>query len=330
MKRITFVFLVFLVIFILFSCGINVPKKLPETIKVKYKNHVEIPLTTLHYELNNFTTSMVESLENSGFKITSETPITVSTENTFEIAPKDETPIEVISGDATFNIFDKTTILDFSTISDSSPLEMLSFDDVEFKIFFESTTTNLDSTLTFYLNDSKIILTKNSPEADLSATLKNAFENKKNLEASATIYVKGTPGDNDEFGIKYFVKIPLSGTVKTDYRIISQEVDLTSVATILENIESAYIVFKEWKNQTGLSKIGFKLGNLSSFIDDSNTKISITKQDFADITKQKTLLEIFIPKDSSIQINSSSYIDASSYLSLDLNLENVEFTLGGE
>lgn len=72
------------------------------------------------------------------------------------------------------------------------------------------------------------------------------------------------------------------------------------------------------------------MGNLSSFIDDSNTKISITKQDFADITKQKTLLEIFIPKDSSIQINSSSYIDASSYLSLDLNLENVEFTLGGE
>ncbi|MDK2900592.1 MAG: hypothetical protein PWQ45_1147 [Thermosipho sp. (in: thermotogales)] len=330
MKRIKFVFLVFLVIFILFSCGINVPKKLPETIKVKYKNHVEIPLTALHYELNDFTTSMIESLENSGFKITSETPITVSTENTFEISPKIETPIEGISGDATFNVFDKTTILNFSIISDSSPLEMLSFDNVEFKIFFESTTTNLDSTLTFYLNDSKIILTKNSPEADLSATLKNAFENKKNLEASATIYVKGTPGDNDEFGIKYFVKIPLSGTVKTDYRIISQEVDLTSVATILENIESAYIVFKEWKNQTGLSKIGFKLGNISSFIDDSNTKISITKQDFADITKQKTLLEIFIPKDSSIQINSSSYIDASSYLSLDLNLENVEFTLGGE
>lgn len=330
MKRITFVFLIFLVIFILFSCGIKVPKKLPETIKVKYKNHIEIPLTALHYELNDFTTSMIESLENSGFKITSETPITVSTENTFEIAPKIETPIEGISGDATFNVFDKTTILDFSTISDSSPLEMLSFDDVEFKIFFESTTTNLDSTLTFYLNDSKIILTKNSSEADLSTALKNAFENKQNLEASATIYVKGTPSDNDEFGIKYFVNIPLSGTVKINYTIISQEVDLTSAATILENIESASIIFKEWKNQTGLSKIGFKLGNISSFIDDSNTKISITKQDFANITKQKTLLEIFIPKDSSIQINSSSYIDASSYLSLDLNLENVEFPLGGE
>jgi len=86
MKRLYVVFLVVLLLLGLFSCGLRIPEKAPEKVSVKYSRTLEFPITTFEFNVQNFVSDMISSIQNT-FSVIKSDPIELTYATSVELSP---------------------------------------------------------------------------------------------------------------------------------------------------------------------------------------------------------------------------------------------------
>jgi len=76
MKKLYLLFVVVIIGLILFSCGIKVPQKAPEKLRIKYTKYLEFPITTLDLKVSDLVGSLQQGMVN-GLTILKEDPVKI-------------------------------------------------------------------------------------------------------------------------------------------------------------------------------------------------------------------------------------------------------------
>jgi len=76
MKKLYLLFVVVVIGLILFSCGIKVPQKAPEKLRMKYTKYLEFPITTLDLKVSDLVGSLQQGMVN-GLTILKEDPVKI-------------------------------------------------------------------------------------------------------------------------------------------------------------------------------------------------------------------------------------------------------------
>ncbi|MGQ9856399.1 MAG: hypothetical protein ACUVQF_06650 [Fervidobacterium sp.] len=76
MKRLYLIFLVVIVALVIFSCGIKIPQKAPEKVKVQYTKHLEFPVTTLDFKIKDLVDD-IEGQLGSGMTLVKTDPVEI-------------------------------------------------------------------------------------------------------------------------------------------------------------------------------------------------------------------------------------------------------------
>ncbi|WP_448376022.1 hypothetical protein [Fervidobacterium sp.] len=86
MRKLYLLFTVVIVGLLLFSCGIKLPQKAPEKVKVQYTKYLEFPITTLDLKVSDFVDSLLQ--ENiGGLSVLKADPITIQYATSIEYNP---------------------------------------------------------------------------------------------------------------------------------------------------------------------------------------------------------------------------------------------------
>lgn len=89
MKKLFYVFLILVILFSFWSCGLKIPEKLPDSVSFEVKKHVEFPITTMNYSMQDLTEPFISQFEEVGFNKVNDAPLTLSYSTNVEFSPKD-------------------------------------------------------------------------------------------------------------------------------------------------------------------------------------------------------------------------------------------------
>jgi hypothetical protein len=86
MRKLYLLFIAVLIGLFLFSCGLKLPSKAPEKVKVQYTKYLEFPITTLNLKVSDFVDSLLQ--ENSaGLSVIKGNPISINYATSVEYSP---------------------------------------------------------------------------------------------------------------------------------------------------------------------------------------------------------------------------------------------------
>jgi len=86
MRKLYLVFVAVLIGLFLFSCGLKLPSKAPEKVKVQYTKYLEFPITTLDLKVSDFVDSLLqESIP--GLSVVKADPISIKYATSIEYSP---------------------------------------------------------------------------------------------------------------------------------------------------------------------------------------------------------------------------------------------------
>ncbi|ABR30742.1 hypothetical protein SU69_04505 [Thermosipho melanesiensis] len=123
MKKIILMILVIVLIFIVWSCGLKIPERLPKNVNINYSKHLEFPITTIKTSLAEFANPLIKKFEDMGFYVSNENPITLSYATSIEFSPAKM--LEELNQTIKQNLSDFATSISFSfSIADISNLSI--------------------------------------------------------------------------------------------------------------------------------------------------------------------------------------------------------------
>ncbi|WP_448378539.1 hypothetical protein [Fervidobacterium sp.] len=86
MRKLYLLFVVVLIGLFLFSCGLKLPSKAPEKVKIQYTKYLEFPITTLDLKVSDFVDSLLQ--ENiGGLSVVKSNPISINYATSIEYSP---------------------------------------------------------------------------------------------------------------------------------------------------------------------------------------------------------------------------------------------------
>ncbi|MBO8161555.1 MAG: hypothetical protein H0Z24_07965 [Thermosipho sp. (in: Bacteria)] len=303
--------------FILGSCAIN----LPDSFTIKYSNHFEIPLTVLHFSFDDFASPVISSFESAGFQVTYGEPVVIaySTSTTVQLSDYIGFPGFDVPVDSTFTVLNNETLVEFSTIEGSETIQNVDFN-VNFIVEFESSTTTFDSTLTFLINGTPVVISDNSSETEnVSKYLKEVIKSGEDLVVYSEVYINGTVKSSDELSMNMYFEIPLEGTATTDIVLYQDTTDMSGIRSLAEFVDSATVVFDNYTNLLGFDTV-FEASDLSFYFGSTPPEVSISKNDLLSLAVENLPFSIKVPANGYFKIKSNSYLDTAIYISLDLTV----------
>lgn len=223
--------------------------------------------------------------------------------------------------------FGNITSIDFGTVlpSELGFLRELDYDiDATGKIEVKNSTVS--PVIKLNISGTEYVITKDNPR-NVGPKIVELFKNGQRMDVSLKLELpSGTITKDSELRFVLDVKFPLRmRTTSTEVRVSLGELsgDLSGLQEVVNNVSSATLKFKTWRNTTGLlAKLVIKRGTekvIEREFSTSSPEITLTAEQLRKLSQGGLTYEILIPAGGTVQLNYNGEFFASPYVAVHLN-----------
>ncbi|ODN29780.1 hypothetical protein [Fervidobacterium thailandense] len=227
--------------------------------------------------------------------------------------------------------FGNITSVDFGTVLPSEMGFLRQFDyDIDATGRIEVKNSTVSPVIKLNISGTEYVVTKDTPQ-NVGPKIVELFKNGQRMDVSLKFeFPGGTINKDSALKFVFDVKFPLRmRATSTDVSVSSGELsgDFSSLKKVVDNVSSAMLKFKTWKNTSGLSaKLIIKRGTeriVEREFSTSSPEITLTMEQLRKLSQGGLTYEILIPTGGTVQLNYNGEFFASPYVAVHLNA-NVE------